>query len=104
MAWTGLQYSTTFTATTALGSVSYVSPASSTLVLKANRVTIVNTGTSSAICFNFTTTTGATTGDYAVGAGSTFTITTSRGYFTGLSYIAAGAGASVVCNLTAIRS
>ena len=65
---------------------------------------MINTGASAAVFINFSSTTGATTGDWAVNAGSSeqVTIESRRGYYTGLSYVSTGA-ASPPFRVIAIR-
>jgi hypothetical protein len=89
----GLQYTTRVTATSSGGSVSFVS---GSIPLKATRVEIVNTGASGEVFVNLISTTGATTGDWPIAAGTsaTLVITAPRGgSFTGLSYVSSGAAA-----------
>ncbi len=101
----GLQYDTNITASTSGGSVSFTAPGSTSIELKARRVTVINTGTSSPVYINFTTTTGATTGDWAVNAGSSEQVTIEAGrggYYTGLSYVSSS-GAAPPFRVLAIR-
>jgi len=62
----------------------------------ATRVTLINTGASAAVFVNFTTTSGATTGDWPVIAGSSEQVTLisqKGGYFTGLSHVSTSGAA-----------
>lgn len=101
----GLQYTTSITATTSGGSVTFTAPGSTAIELKATRVSIVNTGTSSPVYINFTTTTGATTTDWPVIAGTSETVTVTAprgGGYTGLSYTSSS-GAAPTFRVLAIR-
>jgi hypothetical protein len=101
----GLQYDTSITATSSGGGVAFTAPGSTSIELKARRVTVINTGSSSPVYVNFTTTSGATTGDWAVNAGSSerLTIEAGRGaHYTGLSYVSSS-GAAPPFRVLAIR-
>jgi hypothetical protein len=98
----GLQYSTIVTTTSGGGGVAFVVPGATGITLKATRVTVINGGSSSAVYINFTTTSGATTSDVPVAAGTTYAIDAARGHFTGLSY-ASTDGVTIPLRVVAIR-
>lgn len=91
----GSQYTTSLTATSSGGSVTFTDSVTS-IAMRAHYVRIENTGTSGAVYVNLTTTTGATTNDWAVNAGSSMALVVSiprdNGYFSGLSYVALASG------------
>ena len=102
----GLQYSTSITATSSGGSVSFAVPGATGIELKATSVVVWNDGTSSDVYFNFTSTTGATTGDHPVKTLEYLSINapSRKGYYTGLSYVTStSGGASVACRVFAYR-
>ncbi len=92
----GLQYTTTITATSSGGAVAFG--------LKALRVTVINTGSSDAVYVDVTTTSGCTTGAWAVKAGTSEgqTFIARRGYYSGLSYTTT-VGAAPPFRLLAMR-
>ncbi len=91
----GLQYTSTTSSSTDGGSVSFTAPGGS-ITLRARYVRIVNTGTSSPVYVNLTTTSGATTGDWPVNAGTSETLSITAppgGYYTGLSHVSSSGAA-----------
>jgi len=98
----GGQYSTTITATSSGGAVAFVRADATGISLKATAVLVINDGSSNAVYFNFTTTSGATTDAYAVKAGESTSISARQGHYTGLSYATTGVG-SVACRILATR-
>lgn len=102
----GSQYHTRITATTS-GSqaVSFVVSGATGVSLRARNVVVKNAGSSSDVYFNFTSTSGASTGDYPIVAGATFTLTARKGaFYSGLSCIAAAStSSSVAIDILAYR-
>lgn len=104
MAQGSCQYATSITATSSGGAIAFVVAGATGVALEATTIHVVNSGSSSAVYFNFTTTSGASTGDFPLRAGKELDITARKGYFTGLSYVAAvTTSSSVVCDILAFR-
>ena len=100
----GSQYYKSITATSDAASVAFVCSDATGIAFSARYVRVSNDGSSSAVYFNFTTTSGASTGDYPLVAASTMSITaTDGGGYTGLSYTTTGNGASVAVKVFALR-
>jgi hypothetical protein len=100
----GSQYYKSITATSDAGAVAFVCSDATGVALTARYVRVSNDGSSSAVYFNFVTTSGATTGDYPLVATSTMSIEATDGTgYTGLSYTTTGNGASVACKVFALR-
>lgn len=102
----GRQYATTVTVTSS-GSqcVAFtVSGTTEVLALKARSIHVYNTGSSSIVYVNVTTTSGASTGDWPLRAGKDFTWTAQEGFYTGVSLLAAAStSSSVVVDVGAYR-
>lgn len=85
----GGQYSKIITASTDTAGVQFLD-SMTTMAIRARYVRIVNTGSSSPIYVNLTTTSGCTTGNgIAVIAGSSeaLTVIATRGHYSGMSYV-----------------
>ena len=83
----GLQYTFTTVASSSGGALytKFAVPGATGIEFRATHIEIVNTGTSSPVYVNLATTT-ATTGDWAITAGSSETVFILRGGFNGISY------------------
>lgn len=101
----GTQYFTQITATSASQSAVFVVAGATGIPLRARIVTVKNAGSSSDVYFNFTTTSGASTGDYRLASSGSYTLTArDGGFYTGLSVIAAAStSSSVLCDILAYR-
>ena len=88
----GLQYTFTTSASSDVGYKRFAVPGATGIEFRATHIEIVNTGTSSPVYINIATTT-ATTGDWAITAGSSETVFIVRGGFNGIAYCSSSAAA-----------
>lgn len=99
----GGQYNTEITATSSHGAVKFWAAGTTTIELLATTVLFINSGSSTQIRVDFTTTSGST-GGYPVRAGESVSISSRApgAFYTGLSY-ASSAVSSVECRILAVR-